>query len=226
MFWCTLPSFPFWWLLQASAQPCSRAMTEAEPLLQKVLKYHFCLDSQPGFKITFSDTICGFSLHIIGHVWKHPVYPVPTMTDRMEMQSINWHTNNLHQSDILTQFQLTSLSGWALPCNDLWGKKHSLQSTQLCQQLPSSAIVRQCPWQKCVLDTVYAKYTQDWVIPFIAQDRHNTNGFAGTSPEVSQKEGCWSMAPCLCILLLWGGPSSVLVPYRCSGWQAKTGLNL
>lgn len=225
MFWCSLPSFPFLWLPQTSAQPSCRAMTEAEPLLQKVLKYNFYLDSQSGFKINFSDTICGFSLHIIGHVWKHPVYPVSTITDRIEMQSINWHTKNLPQPDTLTQFQLTSLNGWGLPCNESWGKKYSFQRTQLCQQLPSSAIVRQCPWQKCVLDTVYAKYTQDWVISFIAQDRYNTNDFAGTSPDLPHKQGCRSRAPCVSSLL-WGDPSSVLVLYCWSHWQAKTGPNL
>lgn len=225
MFWCSLPSFPFLWLLQTSAQPCSGAMTEAEPLLQKVLKCNFCLDSQSGFKIHFSDTICGFFLHIIGHVWKHPVYPASTITDRMEMQSINSHTKNSPQPDTLTQIRLTSLNWWGLPCNELWGKKYSLQSTQLCQQLPSRAIVRQCPWQKCVLDTVYAKYTQDWVISFIAQDRYNTNDFAGTSPNLPHKQGCRSRAPCVSSLL-WGGPSSVLVPYCWLLWQAKTGPNL
>lgn len=163
MFWCSLPSFPFLWLLQTSAQLCSRAMTEAEPLLQKVLKCQFCLDSQSGFKITFSDTICGFSLHIIGHVWKHPVYRVHNYRENGDAER-----KLTHQKPTPARYpdpfpaDLLKWMGSSLPW--IVRQKHSLQSTQLCQQLPSSAIVRQCPWHKRVLGMVCAIYTQGWVI--------------------------------------------------------------
>lgn len=43
-------------------------MTETEPLPQKVIKSQSCLDSESGFEMSFNDTICGFSLQLIGRI--------------------------------------------------------------------------------------------------------------------------------------------------------------
>lgn len=88
-------------------------------------------------------------------------------------------------------------------------QKYSLRSTQLCQQLPANAIVRQtssaemCPYSWCVWPyevgshSVYLKYS-------FSLQRHktrwNSNDFAGWSPEVHRKGRGRSIALCLHVL--------------------------
>ena len=65
-------------------------MTGTELLPRKVIKSQSCLDSQPGFKLPFSDKICGFSLQLMGHIRKYHVYPliskVYMVAGRMEVR--------------------------------------------------------------------------------------------------------------------------------------------
>lgn len=65
-------------------------MTEAELLLQKVIKSQSCLDSQSGFKISFSYMAFPYKLFVMYEsTMCTPRLAASTITDRMEVQGMN-----------------------------------------------------------------------------------------------------------------------------------------